>query len=428
VREPGDTTLLAAVGSHRPGHALAREFHTDTAIYEAEIERIWRHSWLFAGFSIEAATAGDFFSFELGDDSLLIARDESGELHAVHNSCRHRGSRLCDQASGSAKRWVCPYHQWSYALDGSLLGAGGIERELDLSGHDLLRAPLVEVGGLVYVWLGFGEPEPFDPAGQALRGALARQGLDRARIARRIDYAVQANWKLVWENNRECWHCHVGHPEYVQANFDAVPDNERNRALSAARADQHRVALGERAVAELLPDEHSEPGLYRFPTTGRWWSANRTPLVAGFVTESIDGAPVSTLMGDYASADIGTLRVRTVPNMWMHASSDHAVVTRLLPDGPGVTRVSVHWLVDAAAEEGRDYTLDSLLPFWQLTSEQDWALCERNHAGVRSPAYIPGPYSPAREYNVQAFVDWYLARVSGERDASASALPAPRPL
>jgi Rieske 2Fe-2S family protein len=411
------STLAAALSEHRSGHSLARAFHTDVGIYAEELSRIWRHSWLFAGFSIEAQRPGDFFSFELDDDSLLIVRAHDGALHALHNSCRHRGSRVCDQAAGSTRRWVCPYHQWSYALDGTLLGAGGIERELDLSGHDLVRAPLIEVGGLVYVWPGIETPEPFGVAQDALAGALAPQGLDRASVAHRIDYDVHANWKLVWENNRECWHCHAGHPEYVQANFDAVPDTERNRESSAARAAEHRHALGETdarraTVPELMPDQYSEPGLYRFPTAGRWWSANRTPLQPGFVTESLDGSPVCTLMGDYTSHDTGTLRVRTVPNMWMHASSDHAVVTRLLPAAPDRTRISVHWLVDGEAQEGRDYTLDALLPFWQLTSEQDWRLCERNHAGVRNPAYIPGPYSPSREYNVQAFVDWYLDRLS----------------
>jgi Rieske 2Fe-2S family protein len=365
VLRPGESALQAALAAHRPGHALAREFHTDAAIYSQEIECLWRRSWLFAGFSIEAQNPGDFFRFELEDDSLVVVRGEDGNLHAFHNTCRHRGMRVCEQAAGNTRRWVCPYHQWSYALDGALLGAGGLERELDLSDHGLLAAPLVEVGGLIYVWPSLDAPEPF-AAQQALAGALAPQGLDRARIAHRHDYEVRANWKLVYENNRECWHCHVGHPQYVQANFDAVPDNERNRALSAARADDHRQALGDATgsssgAEEHAPDAHDEPGLYRFPTPGHWWSANRTPLVPGFVTESLDGTPVSTLMGDYTTGDVGTLRVRTVPNMWMHASSDHAVVTRLLPGGPGVTHISVRWLVDQDAQEGEDYTLEKLL-------------------------------------------------------------------
>jgi len=413
------SALQEALAGHRPGHALAREFHLDQQIYEAEMEQIWRRSWLFAGFSIEARQAGRFFRFDLGDDSIIIVRDENGQLHGLHNTCRHRGMQVCDVASGSAKRWVCPYHQWSYALDGSLLGCGGMEGEIDVTQYGLRTAPVVEVGGLIYVWPGLDEPEPFDEAHSALAGALAPQGLDRARFAHRADYRVQANWKLIWENNRECWHCHVGHPQYVQANFDAVPDNERNRRLATARAADHAQTLagitGMQASNTEEPDRHDEPGLYAFPTPGRWWSANRTPLVQGFVTESLDGKPVAPLMGEYAGYDVGTLRVRTVPNLWGHASADHAVLTRLVPDGPESTLVSVYWLTDENAVEGRDYELGKLLPFWQLTSEQDWELCERNHAGVRSPAYTPGPYSGKREYNVAAFVDWYLTRVSALR-------------
>lgn len=156
---------------------------------------------------------------------------------------------------------------------------------------------------------------------------------------------------------------------------------------------------------------HDVPGLYRFPAAGRWWAANRTPLSEGFVTESLDGRPVAPLMGDHRSYDIGTLRLRAVPNFWCHASADHAVLTRLLPAGPELTAIRVMWLVDESAQPGHDYALDRLLPFWQRTSEQDWALSEGNHVGVRNPAFAPGPYSPRREYNVLAFVDWYLNRI-----------------
>jgi len=130
--------------------------------------------------------------------------------------------------------------------------------------------------------------------------------------------------------------------------------------------------------------------------------------VPGFVTESLDGAPLAPPMGSYGRHDVGTLRSRVLPGFWCHASADHAVTTRMLPLGPLETRLDVTWLVDAYAKEGRDYDLDRLLPFWQLTSEQDWELCERNQRGVLSTAYRPGPYSPSRESNVIAFVDWYL--------------------
>jgi Rieske 2Fe-2S family protein len=403
----GPASLIAARAEHRPGHALPRAFALDPEIHAHELDTIWRSSWLFAGAAAEVDRPGAFFRLDLAaGDSVVVVRGEDGRLHALHNTCRHRGMPVCPEATGRARRWVCPYHQWSYALDGRLLGCGG--EELAPPGElDLHRAGVAEIGGLVFVWLG-PDPAPLGDAETELAAALAAQGLDRARVAHAIDYDVAANWKLVWENNRECWHCHAGHPEYVRANFDAVPDTARERGRAAQRAAEHAVALAESPAPAA---EHDHPGLYAFPSAGRWWSANRTPLQEGFVTESLDGAPLAPLMGGYRRHDVGTLRLRTVPNFWCHASADHAVLTRLLPAGPQRTSIRVMWLVDASAQAGRDYVLERLLPFWQLTSEQDWDLCERNHAGVRNPAFTPGPYSPRREYNVIAFIDWYLGRV-----------------
>ena len=407
----GPASFRSACAEHRRGHALPRAFAIDSEIFAHELETVWYASWLLAGTSAQAPEPGDFFRFDLGDDSIVLVRDESGVLHALHNTCRHRGMPVCPEPSGRAKRWICPYHQWSYGLDGRLLGCGGMEDQLDPSEHGLHRAVVAEISGLILVWLG-PDPEPLGDAGDQLRLALASQGLDRAKVAHQIDYDVAANWKLVWENNRECWHCNAGHPQYVRANFDSAPDSERMRGLAATRARDHEQVLAstaEASDAQVL--EHAQPGLYSFPTPGRWWSANRTPMAEGFVTESIDGSPVAPLMGDYTGYDVGTLRVRTVPSFWCHASADHAVLTRLAPLTAERTAIRVQWLVDRNAQEGRDYDLQLLLPFWQLTSEQDWALCERNHTGVRSPAFTPGPYSRQREHNVIAFVDWYLGRM-----------------
>ena len=403
------TVLDAALAERRPGHGLPRAFALDHDIHARELDLIWRASWLFAGVSGQVREAGEFVCLTLAaGDSVIVVRGEDGELRALHNTCRHRGMPVCSEPAGRARRWVCPYHQWSYALDGRLLGCGG--EDLDAEEYGLRRAAVTEIGGLVFVWLGTSgvPPAPLQDAARELAAASSAQGIDRARVAHVIDYEVAANWKLVWENNRECWHCHTGHPEYVTANFDAAPDTDHHRRAAAQRSAEHAAALAELAAPA---DEHDRPGLYRFPAPGRWWSANRTPLREGFVTESLDGQPVAPLMGDYTAYDVGTLRLRTVPNFWCHASADHAVLTRLLPAGPERTAIRVMWLVDEAARPGRDYDLDRLLPFWQLTSEQDWALCERNHAGVRNPAFVPGPYSPRREYNVLAFVDWYLARL-----------------
>jgi len=385
-----------------PGYSLPARFYAGAGIHRRDLDRVWRRSWLFAGHTCELAAPGDYLLVEPDGDSILVVRGTDGELRAFHNVCRHRGSLLCDEPSGRLGRTiVCPYHQWSYALDGSLRACGGVDREtgIDPAELGLLPVHVEEVAGLVFVSTA-AEPPAFEGARAELGPALAQQGLESARIAARREYVVEANWKLVWENNRECWHCHVGHPEYVRANYDTAAATPRTRAELDGRAGELR-ALG-------LESDHAETGLAPFPTPGRWWSANRTPTVPGFVTESLDGRPVAPVMGTYGRHDVGTLRVRLLPGFWCHASADHAVTTRILPAGPTATRADVTWLVREDAEEGRDYDLDRLLPFWQLTSEQDWRLCERNQRGVSTSGHRPGPYSPEREANVIAFVRWYL--------------------
>jgi Rieske 2Fe-2S family protein len=283
---------------------------------------------------------------------------------------------------------------------------------LDKTQFSLHRVALEEADGLLFISLAQ-QPSSFDPARDALMPLLKPQGFRQAKVAKTVDYLVKANWKLVWENNRECYHCNLNHPQYIKANFDHYNADDTSPAI---RQQMSRAAASVEAkwVEAGLATTHKEMGMTLFPDAERniWFSANRTPLIEGYVSESMDGRQVAPLMGDYADADVGTLRLRTLPNFWNHSSCDHGVSTRLLPMGPQLTAVRVWWLVDAKAEEGRDYDLTKLMPFWELTSEQDWAICERQQKGVSSSAYLPGPYSTYKEYNVDGFVRWYLKKAS----------------
>lgn len=400
--------LESLIESCRPGWSLPRAFYTDESVYRADLERIWRRGWIFAGHDCQIPQPGDFFTLELDTDSIIVIRGDGGDLHALHNVCRHRGMRLCTEAAGSARRIVCPYHQWGYARDGRLLHCRSMPEDFDKSQFGLRPVHLREVEGLIYVSLA-AEPPAFEPARELLAGMARPQGFTRAKVAKVIDYAVPANWKLVWENNRECWHCNVNHPQYIKANFDhynADDTPESIRCDIAAAVTRSRAEWAEAGLAVT----HTRGGMTSFPDVENdvWYSANRTPLVEGYVSETMDGRQVAPLMGAYTRPTVGTLRLRSLPNFWNHSSCDHAVTTRLLPGGPQLTHARVIWLVDGDAVEGRDYDLAKLLPFWQLTSEQDWRLCESQQRGVSSSAYTPGPYSPYKEYNVDSFVRWYL--------------------
>ena len=408
--------LSSFLAAYRPGWSLPRPFYGHETVYRADLEHIWRKGWLFAGHACEIRNPGDWLTLQVETDSLIVIRGEDGAVRALHNVCRHRGSQIVAPGRGSTKRLVCPYHQWTYDTKGALTFCRGMH-ELDKAEFSLKKVQCEVVEGLIFISLAE-NPAPFAAARELMAPYLKPQGLERAKVAKQVDYEIHANWKLVWENNRECFHCNINHPQYIKANWDhynaddTTPEIKESIARAVARSEAKWADAG-------LAVSHRETGMTQFPDAERgiWYSANRTALVAGWVSESMDGKQVATLMGSYSDADVGTLRARTLPNFWNHSSCDHGVSTLLLPSGPRTTLARVTWLVHEDAVEGRDYQLERLMPFWQLTSEQDWAICERQQKGVDSSAYEPGPYSKYKEYNVDAFVRWYVKTLAAGASA-----------
>ena len=381
--------MAGLLASYRAGRALPGPFYGNARLFELERSRIWHAGWHVVAHSSELAAPGDRVACSLAGLPVVVVRQEDGGVIAFHNVCRHRGSTVADEGAGRGPVLTCPYHRWSYGLDGSLRAAPGASPELlaAAGGRELLalgRLPAAECSGLVLV-----SPEDDPPDLTPFAAELARQpeaaGLAGAKVAATISYRIGADWKLVWENNRECLHCVSNHPQYVRSNYDHP-----------------------------RPGDPVPGGLVEFPDPAgeQWWSVTRALLRPPFLSESLDGAPVAPpLGGDGPGPRPETLRLRLVPSFWAHVSFDHAVTTRVLATGPRTTAAVVSWLVHPAAVEGRDYELAALLPFWQLTSEQDWAICERQQAGVASRGYRPGPLSPTLEANIANLHAWYLRRL-----------------
>lgn len=407
-------SIIDLVAQRRPGYTLPGEFYSSDAVYRAEIEKVWRRGWLFVGHSCEIRHPGEYLTFTVENESLIVIRDDDGHVNALWNVCRHRGTQLCGEERGAAMRLVCPYHQWAYDRDGSLISCRGMQEDIDKVELGLMRAQVREVAGLIYVSFADNPPK-FDEAAEVIGEIALPQGLERAKVAKIVDYDVAANWKIVWENNRECYHCNVNHPQYIKANFDHYNEDDASERVQA-RIKKAVAHSEEKWSSAGLAVSHRRTGMTQFPDAERncWYAANRTPLVEGYVSETMDGRQVAPLMGDYADVDVGTMRIRTLPNMWHHASCDHAVSTRLLPAGKYRTQVRVTWLVDEHAVEGRDYRLEDIMPFWQLTSEQDWSLCELAQKGMLSSHYVPGPFSTYKEYNVDAFIRWCLYQLAND--------------
>ncbi|HVT93472.1 MAG TPA: aromatic ring-hydroxylating dioxygenase subunit alpha [Bryobacteraceae bacterium] len=387
--------------SRRPGWTLEREFYTESSFFEADLDAVFRRSWLCAGHVSRIRESGDYFLFEAAGESLIVVRGRDGRVHALWNSCRHRGSRVCSLPSGNAKRLICPYHQWAYDTDGSLLKARLMPDDFDRSQFGLRPAHVRVLEGLIFVCLS-GDAPDFDEFARLVGPQLQLQRLERARICRSRQYEVRANWKLVLENSRECYHCGVGHPQYCRAvGFAAGIDSPKLAEEDASVARERLAGLAARGM-------EANPVPFRGDA---WFHCRRFFLRPGFASETMDGAPAAPLLAALPGEELGVLAVVTLPGLLLEACSDYAMLMRFMPLSASATHVEIDWLVSENAVEGVDLDSSRVEEFWRLTAEQDWRLCEENHLGVDSSGYRPGPYAPG-ERGVEQFVRWYLNRMN----------------
>ncbi|MEO1994649.1 MAG: aromatic ring-hydroxylating dioxygenase subunit alpha, partial [Planctomycetaceae bacterium] len=200
------------VAEQRTGYSLDRAFYRDPEIFEQDLQRAVFPFWLFVGHVARIPDSGDFFLAEIAGESIIMTRDHDDRIHALANVCRHRGSRVCRSHQGHAKRLVCPYHAWTYASDGQLLAAREMDPQFDKSQFGLRTFPVQSIEGLMFINLSQ-QPEPFDEVIREGTEYLKPHGLKSAKIADRRVWQVEANWKLVMENFRECYHCPPAHPE-----------------------------------------------------------------------------------------------------------------------------------------------------------------------------------------------------------------------
>jgi len=407
TREAPKGPVERALAGHASGRSLERSFYVDDALFAADMARIHHRHWLFAGYSFEAREPGDWFTYAVGGAEIVVVRGNDGLLRAFHNVCRHRGSKVCLDARGHSSVLACPYHKWTYRLDGSLILDPRKEFGVGRDELGLRPVHLVDAGGLLFFSLADAPPD-FSEAADTIRRKIAPHAIAKAKIAHVVDYVVKANWKVVFQNNRECYHCTPNHKEYNTAAYDVMRDNAVVDPSLQPAMDAIIDAANARFRALGLDEGDASSNM-----TGRNWRCHRTPVREGFVTQSMDGRMVSSLMGDIKQPDSGTLRTTVFPNFWQHTNCDFAAAARLTPIGPAETHVRGYWLVDGKAVEGKDYTLDRLLPIWDITNRQDWKICEDQQAGVSSPGYRPGPYSTLRERNVAHFDDWYIGEMRG---------------
>jgi Rieske 2Fe-2S family protein len=404
--------LPALLARRQPGRTLEAPFYNNAAIFNTDIDVIFGRHWIYVGVEPDVAQPGDCMAVDIGHHALIVTRTSAGDLHAFHNVCRHRGARLLNEPKANFGNIVCPYHQWTYGLDGELLYAAHMPDSFDASGHGLRKIHVRSLAGLIFVCLAEAPPSDFSAMAEELEPYIAPHDIAGCKLAYAEDIVEPGNWKLTMENNRECYHCSGAHPELTRSIFaegfgfapvgaEAEAQAERFKTLvGASHADWEHRGLPSREIDHL--DDR---------VTG--YRTERLPLEDAGESETLDTRiACKRLLGDLSEKRLGALSLWTQPNSWHHFMSDHIVTFAVFPLTPETTLLRTKWLVHKDAVEGQDYDVGNLTAVWRATNRQDSALVAKAAAGTRCSGYQPGPYSPGTETLVEKFCAWYVDRLT----------------
>ena len=354
---------------------MSQRYFISEEVFSAERERILFAHWLCVGHESQVANSGDYFTHQLFNESLVILRDRPGKVRAFYNVCRHRGTRLCEEKSGQFRERIqCPYHAWTYGLDGKLLGAPHMDKVdgFDKAAHSLHAAAVGVWEGFIFINLGQ-NPKPLTEFFAPLARKFNHWNLPGLRSARRIEYDVRANWKLIFENYSECYHCPLVHP----------------------------------ALSKLTPYDSAENDLCEGPFLGGFM-----PITKGH-SLTTSGNACASPVGDIKAEDHHRVFYYSIfPNMLLSLHPDYVMVHQLWPQSPDRTAIYCDWFFHPDAFGRPDFRPDDAIAFWDMTNRQDWHVCELSQQGISSRAYQPGPYS-ARE-SIPAAWDREYLRALGE--------------
>jgi Rieske 2Fe-2S family protein len=358
-------------------HTLAREYFTADEIFRSERERIFYRSWLLVGHVSQLEQSGSYFLFEIDRESVIVVRDGAGEIRAFHNHCRHRGSRLCQEAAGKLGNSIlCPYHAWSYGLDGALRAVPAMTEVagFDRADYPLHAVALENCGGFLFVNLAK-NPAPFAESVPTLGQKFAHRQASELQSVHQEVYEVEANWKLFFHNFSECYHCPTVHP----------------------------------LLNKLTPFRNSENDLDEGPVLGgpMWMSNPEGSMTMG-------GERCAQPFAGLTAEERARVYYYTVfPSAFVSFHPDYLLVHRAKALAIDRTRIVCDWYFHPDAIAAPGFDPQPAIAFWDLTNRQDWELCANAYRGVTSRAWEPGPYSEL-ESQVAAFDRQYLRVMGGD--------------
>lgn len=370
-------TFVRTADSYVAGaRTLPREAYTSGEVLRQEQERIFARQWIGIAREDSIAAPGTYVLAPVAGESLIVVRGQDGAARAFYNVCRHRGTRLCEAPEGRLHGSIqCPYHAWTYGLDGRLIGAPHMDEAagFDKADYPLHQARLESWQGFLFVSLD-ADAAPLADALAPLGDRFDRFNLARLVAVRRIVYRVAANWKLVLQNYNECLHCPTIHPD----------------------------------LSRKLPYTSGANDLTEGPFLGGYMEI-KAPHESATVTGRSCALPLGALGADDRRR---AYYYALFPAMMLSLHPDYAVWYRVIPETPASSTVVCEWLVHPDAPAAPGYDIADAEEFWDRTNREDWHICEQSQLGVSSRVYAPGPYSP-RESIPAAWDREYLKQMAG---------------
>jgi Rieske 2Fe-2S family protein len=359
---------------------LPGSYYTDPDIFRQEQERVFEAMWFCAVRAADIPSPGKFRTVQIGRESVLVSRARDGAVKAFLNICRHRGAKLCVDDEGEVKRaFQCPYHAWTYSLDGKLIAAPNLTKmpDIDRVEYGLINVHVREWLG--YVWVCLADTPPSfedDVIGactERLGDASAIEHYDVANLSvgRRIVYDVKANWKLIVENFMECYHCATIHPELTEV----LPE------FTEGLAAQYYVGHGAEFGSE----------------------------IQGFTVDGSSG--LDRIPGVTDDQDRRYYAITVKPQVFINLVPDHVILHRMFPLAADRTVVECDWLyLPSVVESGKDVSRS--VELFHRVNEQDFEACERCQPAMSSRAYAKGGVLVPSEHHIGAFHEWLQARLA----------------
>lgn len=361
--------------------------YTDPQVLEKEREKIFERQWMFVARAEDVANGGDFLRCTVGREDVIIVRGKDAVVRGFFNVCRHRGATLCLEESGNKGNAIrCPYHAWSYKLDGSLITAPNWEamKSIDKSTRRLIEFRVEEWNGLIFVNLSEDPTslvEHLTPLLEFRLGGdltiLDRYDLGSLKLGRRIVYETEANWKLVMENFQECYHCGTIHPELVEA----IPAfQSADTATNGYDSDGYAFAEGREA----------------FSLSGR----KTLPRLPGLLETD----------------DLKYFGMVLRPNAFLSLAPDHAITHRFEAISPTRTRAVCDWLFPDEVVDNPEYDLDDAVAMFDVVNKQDFQAAEWCQPNMSSRVYKDGGVlAPSEQALIQRWYSWYHELMETQR-------------